>query len=145
MVDSSVRRRIGVALILGILAVVLVLITSSDEPPHTGTLSGGPLVASVDSLVDGFLREQGIDRKKERKWSVRNRDGDVIRMERRVLVPPDLITLELNRALDHAVEPLGGHVAGTERTKESIVVLHVVVGGMTVHTLTLEHERKKPR
>lgn len=138
MTDPTLRRRAGVAAVLGILAIAFVIITSQTDSPHNGTSVSRPLIGAVDSLVDTFLRDQGIDRKKERKWSVRNPQGRVIRMERRIQVPRELITLELNRALSEAVAAIGGHVAGSERTKESTVVLHVVVDEMTLHTLTLE-------
>lgn len=138
MADPALSRRIGLAAVLGILAIAFVIITSQTDSPPGGISVGRPLIGAVDSLVDSFLRDQGIDRKKERKWAVRSPAGAVIRMERRIQVPREQITLELNRALSEEVASIGGHVAGSERTKESTVILHVVVDGMTLHTLTLE-------
>ena len=143
MADPDLRRRAGVAAGLGLLAIALVIITSRTDSPQTGASINRPLVSSVDSLVDAFLRKQGIDRKKERKWTVRSPDGAVIRMERRIQVSRELISLELNRSLSEAVAPWGGHVAGSERTKESTVVLHVVIDGTIVHTMTLEPQLAK--
>jgi hypothetical protein len=140
MVDPSLRRRAGVAAVLAVFAAVLLILVLRTESPHRGTPVNRPLIASVDSLVDAFLKEKGIDRGKERKWPVRNPGGDILRIERRIAVPRERITLELNRDLNQAVESMGGHVAGTERTKASTVVLHIVVRGMTVHTLTIEPE-----
>ena len=141
MPDPGVRRLLGVAAALGVLAVLLVITEFVTDSSRSGAVVNRSAIASVDSLVDHFLRDQGIDRKKERKWSVRGMDGTVIRIERRIQAPREKISLELNRSLNEAASNLGGHVAGTERTKESTVILHIVVGGMTVHTLTLEPEK----
>ena len=140
MRDTGVLARIIVAGAL--IAIALVLGIFSSETNKQG-LPKGSILESVDATVDSLLQEKGVDRKKERKWQVKSSNGMVIRIERRIRVPAELVSLEFNRDLSSAVEPLGAHVSGTERTKESTVVLHVVAGEMTVQTITLEREPRK--
>ncbi|MDH4070376.1 MAG: hypothetical protein OEV30_08125 [Ignavibacteria bacterium] len=103
------------------------------RPPHE------TIREAVDAAVDSLLVSYRIDRTGEKKWTVKSKGGTPLRIERRVLIPADLVTLLFNRDLGIAVRRYGGHVVGTERTRESVVVLHVVVGGMTLHTISLEH------
>ena len=145
MPDSGVRVRTAVAGILGLLALMLTFNSFQENPASTTETVSRSLLESIDSVVDSLLHEKGVDRSKEKKWKVRTPGGAVIRIERRIKVPPELISLEFNRDLSVAVEPWGAHVAGTERTKESTVVLHVVADAMTVHTLTLERDTKHSR
>ncbi len=145
MADPGLRGRAVVAGVLGLIAFVLLMNTFESDSVGDKDVANRSLLESIDSVVDSLLQEKGVDRSRERKWQVRTPGGDVIRIERRIKVPAALISLEFNRDLSVAVEPWGAHVAGTERTKESTVVLHVVADEMTVHTITLEREIEHSR
>ena len=58
-----------------------------------------------------------------------------IRIEQRIPVPREFPTLIVNYRLQELLEPAGARVFGTERTKDGVVTLHILAGGITVRSL----------
>lgn len=126
------------AALLGVLAVLLSGDMSAERSEDLHSRASGPALELIDSTVDSLLAAYRVDRSREKKWTIRTKDGEPVRIERRVFVPSDLVSLKFNRDLGISVEGFGGRVIGTERTRESVVVLHVIVDSRTVHTISLE-------
>ena len=134
--DTGLRHRVIIAGTFAALAVVLLGI---DEfaPAFASSPPTASEIQAIDNAVDSVLSRYGIATKQARSWFVRTADGTAVRKERRIPVRHDLASIELNRDLNRAVSEFNGHVIGSERTKESVVVLHVVVKGMTVQSISL--------
>jgi len=144
MIKLDLQRRVMIAAALAGCAVVLLVL---DQP--TGRSFDAQQfradLQTFDGVVDSLLALYGVQKQKVRKWQVLTPDRRLIRTERRVLVPPGFLTMEFNRDLNRAVSPLDARVAATERTKESVVILHVVNQGATVLTTSLVQEEVKSR
>jgi hypothetical protein len=144
MIKLDLRRRIMVAAALAGCAVVLLVLDQPDGGSSDAQAFRASL-HSLDGVVDSLLVHYGIPKEKVRKWQVLTPDGKLIRTDRRVLVPAGFVTTEFNRDLNRAVSPWNARVAATERTKESVVVLHIVRDGATVLTASLVQEEAKSR
>lgn len=134
-------------MIAAALAVLGVVLLASDDfaPALTNRQPAAADLQAIDIAIDSLLSRYGITARQVRKWQVRTGDGMTARTERRALVPPELATVEMNRDLSRAVSAFNGHVVGTERTKESVVVLHVVVRGTTVQSVSLVTDARASR
>jgi hypothetical protein len=97
----------------------------------------------LDNAIDSLLSAYGVQPQRVKKWVVRTPDGTPVRTERRVLLPPKVKSLDFNRDLSTVAAGYDAVVAGTERTKEMLVVLHVVTDGYTVQTISLVPESPK--
>lgn len=144
MIRLDLRRRVMLAATLAGCAVVLLVLDQSDRRSSDPQVFRSSL-HSLDGIVDSLLMHYGIPKEKVRKWQVLTPDGKLIRTDRRVLVPASFVTTEFNRDLNRAVSPWNARVAATERTKESVVVMHIVRDGATVLTASLVHEEVKSR
>jgi hypothetical protein len=142
--DAGLRRRVMIVAALAATAVVLLvldrpIIGSSDPQQSLADLR------PLDGIVDSLLVQYGVHKEKVRKWQVRTPDGRLVRTERRVLVPASFMSVEFNRDLNRAVTPRHARVAATERTKESVVILHIVQQGATVLTVSLVEDANGSR
>lgn len=102
----------------------------------------GPVIdeASLDRSIDSLLLAYGVPPKAVNKRVVRTLSGAPLRTERRVLIPPGFSNLDFNRDLSRIAGRYFGIVSGTERTREMIVVLHVVLREKTVQSISLVTE-----
>jgi len=130
--DQNIRSRVIVVAGLS-LATALLLVDKTDfvspKPLKTDPLLG--------AVVETLLRKHKVEREQVRTWQVKGPDGRYFRTERRVRTPNGFPSVEFNWELNKAVSPGGARVAGTERTKERVVVLHIVKEGRTVETISL--------
>jgi hypothetical protein len=129
------RLILAVGLLLAALALFLL-----DESLSGSSSKPVPPDPSLSAIIEQLLKEYGVGGNQVRTWHVKTPNGSIIRTERRVLVPRGFPAVEFNRDLNKAMLSHGARVAGTERTKESVVVLHVVQHGQTVQTISLVEE-----
>jgi hypothetical protein len=138
--DPGISRRLKIA---GVLAALAILLFAADrlfpssavdstllrENERTAGLAAG---RALDSL---FVR-CGIDRGSIATWQVFSAERKFMRVEQRVVVPPDFVSLQFNHDLAELVAPLDLRVVGTERAKENIVTMHIVQSGLTIRSVT---------
>jgi hypothetical protein len=142
---SGVRIRILIAALLSACALVLVLanrvqenISAKKRPSQLQTirtLGGSESLAEIDATIDTMLVQRGIELSKVKKWQVLTREKRFLRIERRVLVPRDFLTLNLNLDLHRRLSQYGAQAVATERTKESIVTIHVKRNGFIIQSI----------
>ena len=135
--------RVAVAAGLGILAGVLLLLDRrSPVPPEERAKEVRADLRSVNTVVETLLVRSGIDRSQVRSWQVQTPDRKFIRTERRVVVPPDFISVKFNHALNRALEGSGARVVATERTKGNTVTFHIKTGATIIESITFVISRK---
>ena len=100
-----------------------------------------PFLLEINQSVDTLLDRYEIDRKWVASWNVMSRDRRFIRVERRVYVPPQFISLDFNHDLSRALAKYGARVVATERTKEMSVSMHIILNGMIVESITFVLKR----
>ncbi len=133
--DPQVRRRIALSVLLVAVAALcglalLLVPASRREPAQRG---GGD--AMIARAIDSLFARYGVGKNDVATWRVSTPDRRFSRIEQRVYVPPRFLSLQFNHDLASLVAPAGARVVGTERAKEQIVTLHIVVDGLTVRTI----------
>lgn len=91
---------------------------------------------AVDDAVNALLAQQGVTPGMVRTWHVTSPRRQEFRIEQRVRVSPDFISIEFNRALGAVLAPYGITVSATERTRERTVTMHLVLQGAVIRTIT---------
>jgi hypothetical protein len=141
---SSVRlttRQTSVLLaLLAAAAVGLGILAWSEgglRAPYTGL---GDVPAStreaVDTAVNGLLARHGVAPGMVRTWHVSSPDKQEFRIEQRVRVSPDFVSIEFNHELGDMLAPHDIRVSATERTREHTVTMHLVLRGAVIRTIT---------
>jgi hypothetical protein len=145
--QPGLRRRIVLAVLLASCALVLVLLNIATEKigqrAGRGRSTAGRTASSEDaalvginSVVDTLLAHYQIDRHSVKSWYVQTPDKRFVRLERRVIVSPDFVSMKFNLDLNRMVSALGARAMATERTKESTVTMHIVKDKMIVQSIT---------
>jgi hypothetical protein len=129
-----------VVLVGGLAACAAVLFLVDRLAPSAGD-NKSP-VASLDSLegrvhsvVDSLLASHQIRKEWVKTWQVRTPDKRFIRTERRVLVPPEFVSLDFNRDLNRSLSEYGVRTVATERTKGITVTMHIMRRGHVMESL----------
>lgn len=144
---EPIQRRLIVAGLLVIGALMLIPATrfgdQSEKREKTGR-GGSPQIGhasqsvrrDIDTVIDTLLSKYRIEKEWVKSWQVQNHEKGFLRSERRVLVPPDFISLSFNLDLNRMLSDYGARAIASERTKESIVTMHVVKEGTVLETLS---------
>ena len=90
----------------------------------------------IDAVIDTLLARYRIEKEWVKSWQVQIPEKGFRRSERRVFVPPDFISLSFNLDLNRMLADCGARAIASERTKESIVTMHVVKEGTVLETLS---------
>lgn len=135
--ESAIRGKFRTVLLLGggaVLLAGLFFVTGAPESLR-GTPPGPATLAAISAAVDTLLHEYGVNPSLIRTRRILSPEKKPIRVEQRIPVPREFPTLVVNYRLQELLEPAGAQVFGTERTKDGIVTLHVMAGGVTVRSL----------
>jgi hypothetical protein len=133
----SPTKRILLAAGLAVLAAVLFLI---DRPAPLPVEDRARVVRgdlrSVNTIVDTVLARHGILREQVRSWQVQGPGRKFLRIERRVTVPPEFVSVQFNHDLNEALDGTGARVVATERTRENTVTTHIKRGSTIIESIT---------
>jgi len=121
----------GIALMLGI-----ALLSSTSGEVRRVARPGMDISTDLGRSLDTLLARYGVDRGSVTTWRVSTPDRRFSRVEQRVFVRPQFEILSFNHDLAGLVAPLGVRVIGTERVKEQIVSLHLVLDGLTIRSVS---------
>lgn len=91
--------------------------------------------ADVQAAIDTLLRRHGIPESSVRTWRVLTPDRHPLRVEQRIGVPRDFLSLVFNNELNLRLRVHGAHIVATERSRESTVTMHVVRKGRTIRSI----------
>jgi hypothetical protein len=133
------RFRILLAVLLAITAGLLALLLFMD-PGGGGTSSAAPAlrdIAGLGEVIDTVLAHHGIGRSAVRLWKVQSPDHRLLRVERRVAVPPEFVSVRFTHDLSRAVEEFGARAVATERTRENTVTVHIRKDGVVLQSIAL--------
>jgi hypothetical protein len=142
----GLRIRVILAILLACCAVLLVLLNVATEKigqragrgrataVRTVSAEDAALVG-INSVVDTLLARYQIDRRSVKSWYVQTADKRNIRLERRVIVPSDFLSVKFNLDLNRMVSAYDARAVATERTKESTVTMHIIRNKMIVQTI----------
>jgi len=142
---AGVKSRAVVAGVLGALVLALLGAGALRNSPPRREASLHDVQRGITATLDTLLVRYGIEPSTVRTWRLPVPGTGRFRVEQRVLVPPSFISLNFNHDFNAALLPLGAHVVATERTREDLVTMHVVLYGRTWRSVAFEvdHELGK--
>jgi hypothetical protein len=116
---------------------ILSLADRGRAVPYTGLGEvPAPTREAVEQAVADMFATHGIAPGDVRTWRVSSPARQEFRVEQRVRVAPDFVSIEFNRALGSLLAPHDVRVAATERTRERTVTMHLVLNGAVIRTIT---------
>ncbi len=142
VVGSSLRRKVVLAGTLAVLALVLFLLVTSGSTPDRRAIIYKGDIHDITVVVDTILARYGIDRSAVKTRQVRSPDKKFLRVERRVEVPPEFVSVNFNRDLSEKLDAMGLRLVATERTKENTVTMHVKKDDTILQSITFMVKRQ---
>jgi hypothetical protein len=142
---AAIQRRALIAVVLGLVALVLFFLghlLQSTAPARSYPLSPS-MASSVEAVVDTLFDHYAINRSRVKTWRVLSAGNKPFRVEQRIPVTREFPSLVFNFELHRMLQPLGAEVFGTERSKDNVVTMHVVHGGVTVRSMAFVFTAKE--
>lgn len=140
-VGTSLLRKVVLAGALAVLALVLfLLITSGSTPDRRAIIYKGD-IHDITVVVDTILARYGVDQSAVKTRQVKSPDKKFLRVERRVEVPPEFVSVNFNRDLSEKLGGMGLRLVATERTKENTVTMHVKKDDTILQSITFVVKR----
>ena len=136
---DGVRARVLVAVMLAVGALVLFAAYRASERSLGGHVlspfESGGADRQIDAAVDTLLNRYGIERAWVRSWRVQTPGKKTIRIERRVQVPPEFVSLAFNHELNQLVSQVVARAVASEKSEASTVTMHIIRSGMIVESI----------
>jgi hypothetical protein len=156
--EKSTFFRFIIAVVLALAAVGLFIVN------HAASVRSGErhqkeitsVTASIDRDVDTILARYEIEKSWMKKRVVDVEGSNVGRIERRILLPPDVQSVQINLSLNAMAKRYRGRAVASENLKENIIAIHIEVDDVVVETIilkptkdlrrrsTTEHEESTP-
>jgi hypothetical protein len=139
------NTRVAVVIVLVLVAVVLYYL---DAHPVALMAGGRPQLSSslndgIEAAVDTMFSRYGISRSSVRTWNVLSADKKPLRVAQQIQVPRGFPSLVFNDQLQRLLEPVEARVFATERSRDNIVTMHIVLHGQTVRSLAFTMVEKE--
>lgn len=151
MSEEATGRPLRVRLIVAsALALVSILLTGAEYVAPRARASGtardkGAADLAVAAAVETLFARYAMDRGSVKSWQPRAAGRPMGRIEQRVVVGPDFLSLKFNHELNGMLAASGAHVVATEKSRDNIVTMHIVRDGSTMRSITFatatDHER----
>ena len=145
--DKSIIFRFFFILVLVGAAIGLFLAnqTQRTKPSEQSQQNLTSVVKEIDQQVDTVLVKFRIEKKWCRKKEVVIPGSNQFRIERKVMIPPDIIPVQINRALNLMAQRYGGRAIGSENLKENTVTIHLKLEDYIIETIILKTSRDLKR
>jgi hypothetical protein len=141
ILDKKMLTRLGVSLMLAVAALGMFIMSRSTlkRPVEVPKKELSKTVAAdIDRDVEAVLAKFKIERGWIRKSAIPLPNTTVIRIERRVAIPTDVVPLQMNVALNNMAKQYNGRAIASENVKENSVTIHIEMDGYVVQTIILK-------
>ncbi len=134
---TGLGRKAAVAAALGVISLLLFVGERFLGPRAEQSVAAvpGKDAAGIQEVVDTLLLRYGVDRAQVKTWRVTTPDKIPVRIEQKIPVQSDFLSLVFNHDLNGRLAPYGAHVIATERTKENTITMHIVRSGRTIRSM----------
>ncbi|MBI1806311.1 MAG: hypothetical protein HYR76_04575 [Ignavibacteria bacterium] len=111
----------------------------------------GEIVTGVDRDVDSVLARFHIEKSWIRKKQVPVPNSTISRTERQVLIPHDVLPVQMTLAFNTMARRFDGRAIASENMKENSITIHIELEGYIVQTIILKpmvelkKSKEKPR
>ncbi len=98
-------------------------------------------LADVDSAVDKVLSKFHISKNQMKRNEIRFAETDFVRIEKRINVLNDSLSLLINLELKQMMDDYGLKVSGTENLKEKITTLYIIDKGTILQSIGFKSKK----
>ena len=112
--------------------------TQRTKPSELSQQNLASVVKEINQQVDTVFAKFRIEKKWCRKKEVVIPGSNQFRIERKVMIPPDIIPVQINRALNLMAQRYGGRAIGSENLKENTVTIHIKLEDYIIETIVLK-------
>lgn len=142
---KEIRMRL---LIAGMLATGALVLFAAQQVADRIQLQGGtripdilPHEQEIEGAIDALLARYRIEKTWVRTWRVLTPNKKLLRIERRVFVPPTFVSVTFNHDLNQLLSQYGSRAVASERGGESTVTMHVIKNGRIIESITFVVQR----
>ncbi len=144
VIDKGTLGRLVIAGLLALVALVLFLLPrehgpappTAEEPAIDSELL--QRAAQLDRDIDTVLARFGIEPEWVRKREIPLPGKELVRWERRVAIPPDMLPIQLNLAFNAVAKRYNGRAIASENSKDNSVTIHVELDGLILQSIILK-------
>jgi len=142
--DKGIIFRFLLSLVLAAAALSLFLMSRAKitEPVAKSEKDFSLLTLQMDRDVDTVLSHFKIQKEWSKKLQFPIPNSTLNRVERRVLIPPDILPIQMNLVLNRMARKYNGRAVASENLKESTVTIHIEVEGTILETIVLKTDAK---
>lgn len=142
--ENGIIIRIFVVILLALALLLHFLLNNNDTKQtieHKKTESPKYSIADVDSVVDKVLYKFHISKNQIKRNEIRFAEIDFVRIEKRINVMNDSLSLLINLELKQMMDYYGLKVSGTENFKEKITTLYIIDKGTVLQSIGLKSKK----
>ena len=138
--QKHILARLIVAVGLAAAALVLFFMSRSaiNKIEESKEALSPAIAISIDRDVDSVLTRFKVEKSWIRKSSIKLANTTLHRIERRIAVPTENPTVQMNVALNAMAKRYGGRAVASENVKENAVTIHIELQGYVVQTIILK-------
>ncbi len=140
--DKGVVFRIllSILLVAGALALFFLNRTHNrnTSPPAEVRRDISAVVTEVDEQVDTILARFNIEKSWCKKQQFAIPGTSISRTERRVMIPPDVLPVQMNLAFNIMAKHYDGRAVASENIKENLVTIHIELERYVIQTIILK-------
>jgi hypothetical protein len=138
-IDRKVIYRLTASILLASAAGLLFILNRQENKmPEDLQQEFDLSVREIDREVDNILENFGIERTWIQRKEIAGIDDGFTRIERRVLIPPTIIPVLINREFNLLAKRFHGKAVATENLRENSVTIHIVLHQSVIQTIILK-------
>ena len=147
---KGIRLRLLIACMLAAGALILFAAKKAAEKTPPRRSESVPKVHAaareIDAVIDTLFARYKIQKMWVKAWRVQTPNKELLRLERRVFVPPEFLSLTFNFELNRLVAQYGARTVASERRDESTVTMHIIKDRVIIVSIALvvRHDLKPP-
>ncbi len=138
--SREIRARLFIASMLGLSALVLFAANRATERVRRGSGVSTPqlqgVTREVETVLDTLFVRHGIEQTWVKTWRVQTPDKRTIRIEKRVFVPPEFVSVVFNQELNRLIMQYGARAVALEHLEESTVTMHIIHDHMIIESVS---------
>lgn len=138
--DKGIIFRFLLSIVLAAAALGLFLMSRAKitEPAAKSEKDFSLVTLQLDRDVDTVLSHFKIQKEWTKKLQFPVPNSSLNRIERRILIPPDVLPVQMNLVLNRMAKRYNGRAVASENLKENIVTIHIEVEGTIIETIVLK-------
>lgn len=143
--ENGIIIRIFVVILLALAIFFYFLLNKSHDIEQTFKQQNTKLLkyslADVDSVVDYVLSKFNITKSQIKRNQIRFDETDFVRIEKRINLQNDSLSLLINLELKQNMYDYGLRVSGTENLKEKITTLYILDKGTILQSIAFKSKK----